>query len=123
MNEGDFSVMHGTDRLFLAALAMGCDGTISGVSCVYPEPFVALYNAFKAKDLEKARKMQKIAVQYCEALRNGSNMAFFKEALKWRGIDAGHMRAPQLDLTAEEVNTLQTKLSELDQNMGMVLAH
>lgn len=109
----DFSVMQGADRLFLPALAMGCDGVISGVSCVYPEPFVAVYNAYLNKDLDKARELQRIAIQYCEVLKSGSNMSYFKEALKLRGIDAGFMRAPQLDLSEAEVNELKRKLNEL----------
>lgn len=110
---GDFSVMQGSDRLFLAALAMGCDGVISGVSCAYPEPFVAVYNAFQDKDLDKARQLQKVAVQYCETLKSGSNMSYFKEALKLRGVDVGFMRAPQLDLPQEEVEELQRQLDKL----------
>lgn len=113
INGGDFSVMQGADRLFLPALAMGCDGVISGVSCVYPEPFVAVYNAYQDKDLDKARELQRIAIQYCEVLKSGSNMSYFKEALKLRGIDAGFMRAPQLDLTEAEVSELERKLNEL----------
>ena len=111
---GDFSVMQGSDRLFLAALAMGCEGVISGVSCVYPEPFVAVYNAYLEKDLEKARKLQRIAIQYCETLRSGSNMSYFKEALKLRGIDAGYMRAPQLDLPEDEIADLKSELDQLN---------
>lgn len=110
---GDFSVMQGADRLFLAALALGCDGVVSGVSCVFPEPFVAVYNAYLEGDLDKARQHQRTAVAYCEALRSGSNMAYFKEALRWRGIDAGHMRAPQLDLLPEEAEALRRELAEL----------
>lgn len=113
INDGSFSVMQGADRLLLPALAMGCDGVISGVSCVYPEPFVAVYEAYRAKDLDKARELQRIAIRYCEVLKSGSNMSYFKEALKLRGIDAGFMRAPQLDLPAEEVRELQRQLSEL----------
>jgi len=113
INDGNFSVMQGADRLLLPALAMGCDGVISGVSCVYPEPFVAVYDAYRAKDLDKARELQRIAIRYCEVLKSGSNMSYFKEALKLRGIDAGFMRAPQLDLPAEEVRELQRQLSEL----------
>lgn len=113
INGGDFSVMQGADRLFLPALAMGCDGVISGVSCVYPEPFVAVYNAYLNKDLDKARELQRIAIQYCEVLKSGSNMSYFKEALKLRGFDAGFMRAPQLDLSEAEVNELKRKLNEL----------
>lgn len=115
---GDFSVMQGSDRLFLAALAMGCEGVISGVSCVYPEPFVAVYNAFAEKDLEKARTMQRIAIQYCETLKSGSNMSYFKEALKLRGIDAGCMRAPQLDLPEAEIADLKQKLAALNAVAG-----
>jgi 4-hydroxy-tetrahydrodipicolinate synthase len=114
INNGEFSVVHGTDRLFLAALAMGCEGTVSGVSCVYPEPFVAIYNAFKENDLPKARKIQNIAIKFCEILKNGSNMSYFKEALKMRGIDVGHMRAPQLDITSEEIESLRMALAELE---------
>ncbi|WP_372632751.1 dihydrodipicolinate synthase family protein [Cohnella sp.] len=115
INEGRFSVMQGADRLLLPALAMGCDGVISGVSCVYPEPFVAVYDAYREKNLNKARELQRIAIRYCEVLKSGSNMSYFKEALKMRGIDVGFMRAPQLDLPAEEVRNLQRKLSELPQ--------
>ncbi|ALS25206.1 dihydrodipicolinate synthase family protein [Paenibacillus naphthalenovorans] len=122
INDGHFSVMHGTDRLFLASLAMGCDGTVSGVSCVYPEPFVALYQAFQEKDLEKARQLQKVAVKYCETLRNGSNMSYFKEALKMRGVDVGYMRAPQLDLTPEEKMQLQNRLNELNNETRYIQA-
>lgn len=122
INNGSFKVMFGPDRLFLPAMAMGCDGTVSGVSCVYPEPFVALYHAFQDGDLVKARRIQKLAVKYCEALRNGSNMSYFKEALKLRGIDAGHMKAPQLDLTEEDIRDLRLKLAEIDQEASSLLA-
>ncbi len=114
VRDGHFSVVQGTDRLFLASLAMGCDGVVSGVSCVYPEPFVAIYEAYRNGDIAKARKWQRVAVQYCEVLRNGSNMAYFKAALRYRGMDTGHMRLPQLDLPSDEVAALEQKLKALD---------
>ncbi|SFJ39340.1 dihydrodipicolinate synthase family protein [Brevibacillus centrosporus] len=121
VNQGTFSVSHGTDRLFLAGLAMGCEGTVSGVSCVYPEPFVALYQAFQENDLQKARELQRIAIQYCETLKNGSNMAYFKAALRMRGIEVGRMREPQLDLSADEKAALQARLQELDEAANEVV--
>jgi 4-hydroxy-tetrahydrodipicolinate synthase len=114
INEGEFSVLPGTDRLFLAGLAMGCEGVVSGVSCVYPEPFVEIYKAFKNNDLPKARKMQSIANKYCTALKGGGNMSYFKEALKMRGIHAGYMRAPQLDISSEEIDTLKEELEKIN---------
>lgn len=116
IRNGHFSVVPGTDRLFLPALAMGCDGIVSGVSSVYPEPFVAVYNAFRENDIPKARKLQRIATKYCEALKNGGNMAYFKEALKMRGIDAGSMKSPQLNLTEDEAEQLRIVLKMLDQD-------
>ncbi|MDF2661934.1 MAG: dihydrodipicolinate synthase family protein, partial [Paenibacillus sp.] len=44
----------------------------------------------------------------------GSNMSYFKEALKLRGIDAGYMRAPQLDLPEDEIAELKRKLDDLN---------
>lgn len=114
MNGGTASVVSGVDRLFNAILAMGCHGTVSGVACVYPEPFVAIYDAFKANDLEKVRRLQKLANKYCETLKNGGNMSYYKEGLRLRGIDVGYMRAPQLDLTPVEVSELKKQLNEID---------
>lgn len=114
INKGKFSVLVGTDRLFDAALVMGCSGVVSGVSGVYPEPFVAIYKAFLKGNLDEVRKIQRIAIQYCEILRNGSNMSYFKEALKMRGINAGHMRAPQLDITQLEIDELRRQLGFID---------
>ena len=123
VRDGNFSVVQGTDRLFLASLAMGCDGVVSGVSCVYPEPFVAVYEAYRNGDLEKARKWQRVAVRYCETLRNGSNMAYFKAALRYRGIEAGHMRLPQLDLSPSETEALELQLQALDTEFLAAMAN
>ncbi|EGD45954.1 dihydrodipicolinate synthetase [Ruminiclostridium papyrosolvens DSM 2782] len=113
IREGNFSVLIGADRLLNVALAMGCSGVVSGVSCVYPEPFVDIYKAFMDGNIEEAARIQKIAVRYVETLKGGSNMSFFKEALKLRGIDAGYMRAPQLDITKDEVELLNEQLNRI----------
>lgn len=113
IRDGNFSVLIGADRLLNVALAMGCSGVVSGVSCVYPEPFVDIYKAFMDGNIEEAARIQKIAVRYVETLKGGSNMSFFKEALKLRGIDAGYMRAPQLDITKDEVELLSEQLNRI----------
>jgi 4-hydroxy-tetrahydrodipicolinate synthase len=93
---------------------MGCVGVVSGISCVYPEPFVAVYNAFLENDIPKARKAQKTATKYCEVLKNGSNMSYFKIGLAMRGVDAGVMKAPQLDLTESEALEFKSALDALN---------
>lgn len=120
----NFDVVLGPDRLLLPGLAMGCTGTVSGVSSVYPEPFVRVYEAFVAGDIPAARRRQAIASKYVIALGAGSNMAIFKSGLKYRGIDAGHMHAPQIDYTPAQTEALWAKLAEMDASCpeGLLIA-
>lgn len=114
IREGRFAVIHGADHLFHSLLVMGCAGTVSGVASVYPEPFVEVYKAFKAKDQQRAMRYQEIAARLGHILKGGSNMAYYKEALRRRGIDVGHMRGPQLDLTAPEKSQLGKELKQIE---------
>lgn len=109
-----FSVVQGTDRLFMAALAMGCTGTVSGVSNVYPEIFAAIYDAFCRGDLAAARIYQTAATAVCNALRCGSNMSYFKNGFIYRGLSGGHMRLPQMDLAKDEVESLYALLNKTE---------
>lgn len=119
VNEGNFSVLHGCDRAMVAMLALGAKGTVSGIAGVFPEPFVAAYRAYREGNLAEAQELQKICVKFCDALRCGSNMSYFKEALKMRGISGGHMRKPQLDLLNEEIMQLKEQLERLCLEAGI----
>lgn len=111
-NNGNFDVVVGPDRLFLPALAMGCVGTVSGVSNCGPEPFVAVYEQFLKGDLTAARLAQKQANELCELTLSGANMAIFKAAMEHKGLPLGHMRAPALDLTQKERELLFVELDK-----------
>ncbi len=112
---GDFSVMHGSDALLPAIMSLGADGTVSGCSSAYPEPYVDMYEAIKANDWELALFHQHFADDYANVLRNGGNMAYFKAALVYRGIISDYqMRAPQLKLTADEEKAFYADLKALD---------
>ncbi|TSB48434.1 dihydrodipicolinate synthase family protein [Alkalicoccobacillus porphyridii] len=114
INDGNFSVLTGTDRLLVSALAMGCDGTVSGISGVYPEPFVATYKAYTEGNIQQAQIYQKEAERYCLALKGGTNMSYFKMALESRGVDVGSMKKPQLNLSENQVTELEEELKSLD---------
>lgn len=102
LKDGKFSVLFGADRLFLPALVMGCDGTVSGCSGPMPEHFVNVYKAYQAGDMETAFREQKIANDICEIMKSGSDMGIFKAVLQLRGMSGGHMRAPLIDLDEDE---------------------
>lgn len=104
---GDFSVLVGFDRLLLPALTMGCDGTVSGASSVFPEPFVAGYNAYVAGDYEQARAQMMVANDIVNKLRAGSRLSIFKAVQKMRGLRGGLVHAPLLEVDADEYQALQ----------------
>ena len=113
VNDGEFSVLHGCDKLVNALMAMGCDGVVSGVSSVYPELFVAVYQACLRGDWEEAREKQRLANQVVDILKGGASMGHFKEGMKLRGIDAGYLREPLHNLTVEEINEMKKQLAAI----------
>lgn len=116
-----FSVLHGCDKMFAEILMMGCSGTVSGVAGVFPEPFTAVYDAWLKKDLDGMRRWQEICISFCDLLHCGTNMSWFKEALRLRGLCAGGMRAPQKDLPKEETAGLLEALTTLCDRAGIRL--
>lgn len=114
-----FSVLHGCDRALTGMLALGCDGTVSGIAGVFPEPFVAVYQAYRKGDMDGARKLQDVCIRFCDILKRGTNMSYFKEGLKIRGIPAGYMRKPQLDLEPDETGKLRRELKMLCSEAGI----
>lgn len=117
-----FSVLHGADKLLTSILDMGCEGTVSGCACVLPEPYVACLKAYKEGNMEEARKWNRVCVKVTDTLRGGSNMSFFKEAITARGLTGGVMRAPQLDIPAEEAQAMVADLKKICADAGIAFA-
>ncbi len=121
LNIPSFSVLHGCDKMFSELLLMGCDGTVSGVAGVFPEPFVEVYKAWKLKSIEEMQKWQRICIRFCDLLRCGSNMSWFKLALELRGMAVGGMRNPQKDLPFSETGRTMQELKVLCEESGISL--
>lgn len=103
INNNDFSVVQGADTLMFASLMLGCDGIVSGCSSVFPEAFSRVYKAYTDGNYQEAARLQKLATYAAETIKCGSNMSYFKEGLKIRGINMGTMRKPLLDISSEEL--------------------
>ena len=114
-----FSVLHGMDKIFSGLLVLGCDGTVSGCAGVFPEPYVKVYEAYLRRDFQGMKKYQKAAAEIGDALKNGSNMSYFKEALRMRGIPVGGMRLPQKNIGREEIEKLEQQLRKICADYGM----
>lgn len=111
INNGDFSVVVGADHLFLPALAIGADGTVSGCSGPFPEAFAEVYRQYKAGNMEAARKAQDNATTLAWLMKSGTDMSIFKNILSFRGMKGGHMRKPLLDLAETDVQALKETMT------------
>lgn len=115
VRNGDFSVLAGPDDLFFALLASGGDGTISGNSNVIPEHFVAIYQAFKAEDYEKARLLQAKTNRLIAYISGPNNMSRYKIGLRERGvIKCSAVRRPLRSLTQEEECAFLEQIKSMD---------
>lgn len=113
INNGDFSVLVGPDKLFLAGLVSGAKGVVSGCAGPMPEPFVAIYKLYKEGKLLEARDMQRTAIKVIDIIRAGSDMGLFKEVLRRRGVVKNSlMRRPLLELETEDGNNVWKQLEE-----------
>ena len=112
----DFLVFCGVDGLMLPALAVGAKAQVSGNSNVFPETFRALYEAFVAGDLERARSWQQVINRIRAVFRDGITPAYFKTGLRLRGIPAGRVRPPMRELTPEESEEVERQFGTLEFN-------
>ena len=77
-------LLQGSDVYQLEFLAMGCDGIISGLSGIYPVPFVKVKEAWEKGDLELARKWQMICFDVCK-LAQGGNVRVMQTIMHLKG--------------------------------------
>lgn len=87
-----FAVFSGNDTTFGWLIRQGGHGIVSGVSSVYPEPFVALREAFVAGDQAAAADAETQIKQAVAAVKGGS-LTHLKAGLIARGIEAGPVRS------------------------------
>jgi 4-hydroxy-tetrahydrodipicolinate synthase len=111
-----FLVFCGVDGLMLPALAVGAKAQVSGNSNVFPETFRALYEAFVAGDLERARSWQQMINRIRVVFKDGITPAYFKTGLRLREISAGYVRPPMRELTPKESKEVERQFGALEFN-------
>jgi len=102
----------GVDELMLGGLAFGSQAQISGNANSFPEPFIQLYQAYQNGDISRAQQLQKLVNTIVNIHHAGQTPAFFKETLKLRGVQAGRVRLPMRELTAQELEEVKHKVIE-----------
>lgn len=113
-----FDVIVGSDGILLQGLEAGAVAGVSALGSVFPEPVVAVWDAYQAGNLERAQANQELIGKLRTAVKTGPYLAAYKEALRRRGVPAGFPRRPLRPLTVEEkeqaAQLIDPFLAELD---------
>jgi dihydrodipicolinate synthase/N-acetylneuraminate lyase len=118
-NDPDFALFVGPEEMMASVVLMGADGGVAGGANLYPELFVALYNAAAAKDLQKVAGLQEKVMLIGESLygigRFGSSyIKGIKTALALKGICNDSLAQPFNTFLLPEKQKVQAALMQLE---------
>lgn len=109
----DFDVIIGSDPIIMTAVLYGAKGSVSGNANVFPEVFLQLFQALKENNHEKAHQLQIAIKHIAVVLKDGANLAYFKQALVFRGFKETFTRKPLLGLNQAEKEKLNLDIKDI----------
>lgn len=104
-----FTVLSGDDLSFPSFVGKGGDGVVSGVSSVFPKPFISMRNALQFDDeigVKAALDGISCAVRVLEA----GSLAHLKAGLKLKGLPAGPVRCAVNALPSQDLPSIEREL-------------
>lgn len=113
LENGRFDVLHGHDEILINGLVLGVQGGIGTTFNFAPEVYRSIIDAYREKEIETAARYQLTSIRLVEIMLKYVNaIVGGKAILKLAGIDCGPCRLPLRNLTPDELETLETELSE-----------
>lgn len=114
LKDKDISVMTGGETFATSSIVMGAQGNISGFAVTLPKLFVAAYDAAKACDMEKVKKIQEEILCLMDLMKmNASAFSIMKYSLAAIGIGTDINAYHTEPLTAEQKRNVEEKIKEL----------
>ena len=114
--DGKFDMLHGQDETILPSLAMGgAQGGIGGTTNYNGRCLTGIIEAWKAGDIDKARKLQNFAQEVINVICHyRGNIVGGKRIMKLMGLDLGKNRTPFQNMTDEEETRMKAELEAID---------
>lgn len=109
---GKLGVLNGPDEMLVCGLAVGADGAIGTSYNILPKVAVAIYDNFKAGNIEKAREYQRKLNAFI-SLCLGHNMGYWKSALTLLGFDMGYTVFPATPVDEKQLADFKEKLEAI----------
>ncbi len=113
MEGGRFDVVWGVDEMLLGALATGARAAIGSTYNIAAPLYREIINAFNKPDLDDARRLQSRSWSIIKAIAASSYHPAMKEVLRMLGFEFGRCRAPQQEISAEDIRTLRRNLESI----------
>jgi 4-hydroxy-tetrahydrodipicolinate synthase len=107
-------VLVGGDDWALEGFCAGATGWVSGVADVAPGECIALWEACRAGELERARELYGRLLPLARFDMTPKLVQYFKAAMDERGFAGGDCRPPRLPLTTGEREALRAALAVLE---------
>jgi 4-hydroxy-tetrahydrodipicolinate synthase len=107
-------VLVGGDDWALEGFCAGATGWVSGVADVAPAECIALWEACRAGELERARELYGRLLPLARFDMTPKLVQYFKAAMDERGFAGGDCRPPRLPLTTGEREALRAALAVLE---------
>jgi len=95
-------VLAGSGSYILTTLVLGGHGTTAALANVLPDTLADIYDAFMAKDLERARKIQLKVMDINKAVTAKYGVPGLKAAMDMIGYVGGKPRLPMLPLPEKD---------------------
>lgn len=119
----DFCLLQGNTALSVSSMLMGADGFVPSIAPLFPELFVAAYEAGRARDIDKAMKLDELLRETSSILGLTKNAtAANKFALSTLGFTDKRVIAPQDTIKPEEEQKIIARIAEINQKFEAVKA-
>ena len=109
----DIHILTGREETLFPCLVMGGKGCMTTTSGILPEIMIAIYEAWKAGNYEKARKLQFTILLVVRAMFALPFPLGFKYALELRGFHMGPPKQPLSDAERFKFKTMKARIEKI----------
>jgi 4-hydroxy-2-oxoglutarate aldolase len=99
--DNDFDILSGTVSTLFESMLLGAKGGVVSLANAFPAPCCELYEACKAVDLDKARRLHYMLIKLNKSVSGSFGVAGVKYAAEVAGYHGGDPRKPLLPITEE----------------------
>jgi len=108
----DFDILSGTVSTLFESMLLGAKGGVVSLANAFPAPCCELYEACKAVDLDKARRLHYMLIKLNKSVSGSFGVAGVKYAAEIAGYHGGDPRKPLLPITEEGRQSIRKAIEE-----------